>query len=541
MATIPTLMPTTPDVIPGRAFVQHPPRETRRHRRGRHLAHAALLAVLSLIVGGGVATGAGLVLVAVPIVVACILIGLRDWRLSIYGLLIFLPYSGLIIIAAYPATGAPALVKDVLFVLPAYIGFSGALILAGQKVRVPGFPLGLVLLFALVVCLQLFNPGVPLFIVGLIGVKVWLLYIPMAYLGYHLIRTKSDLRRVLAIMCSAAVIPAVVGIIEGVIVGAGGGDIVYAWYGDAARAVTQQFAEVQAGDATINRIPSTFSFATQAYLFFISMLGVTYGYWRGFLGRSRRTAGIGAVLFILIACAALLTGTLGAILAVPVAVLFMLALDGVNVRLMIWLPLLVLGTLTGVASVFDTSASGLVVSAFGHGIDQFGLNSVDGFRDAFSRTIVGMGSGIDTVAARHSLPTLYDSIGGRPAESWWVKSVLELGVAGLVLAVAMLTAVLVHSWRAHRGLVDPQLRSVSSGLLMIVTFVVFYNFKGSYLDFDPTNVLFWLFVGILLKLPHLDERHIATTTRGSLRGAVPGCQSHNPPSQSHHALARPYV
>src|SRR5206468_984511 len=307
---------------------------------------ALLFVVTAVLVGASVSAGAGALLIIAIVGGGFTWAGVRDWRRALLGLLVFLPYSGLLIIAAYPATGPATLVKDLLFVIPAYLGFAGTSLIRGSSKPMVGFPLGIVLVFAVLVVLELLNPTLPSLVVGLIGTKVWLMYIPMALLGYHLVRTKADLNRVLFLMCSAAVIPLCIGVVEGIIINTPQANIVYGWYGKAAGAVTQDFANVGGATATINRVPSTFSFVAQYYLFTISMVAIVYAYWRGFLSYSQRTAGVGALLFLLVVFASVVSGARGAIVAVPAMILVMLVLDGVSIRLMLWLPVVAVGALS---------------------------------------------------------------------------------------------------------------------------------------------------------------------------------------------------
>jgi len=481
-----------------------------REHPGRKAAWVIVVVLLALLVGRSVTAGFGPLVVVALIMVAFVALGMRSWRTSVLALLVFLPYSGLLIIATYPQTGPATLVKDFLFVIPAYLGFVGTYVLRQRDVRIPGFPLGCFVLFAMVVVFQLTNPALPNLVVGLIGAKVWLMYIPMAYLGYHLIRTRDDLRQVLFLICAAGVGPVIVGIVEGVLVNTGHPEVVYRWYGDAAAAVTQEFAVVGTGSVSISRVASTFSFVGQYYLFTVVMLVVSYAYWKGFLTLSNHKSMLGLILFMLVVLASLLSGARGAILFVPATIFVMLALDGVRVRAGVWVILSggALVALSVTAAVFGASLAELLRQVWDHALGQFVINTVDGFRNAFDHLLVGLGTGVDTQAARYALPALnpFELVGGRVEEGWWVKLVLELGIAGLILAVFMITVITMRAFQVHRQLRDPQLRSVSAALLALIIFMIANNFKGSYLDLDPMNVLFWLFIGIVYKLPQLDEQ-----------------------------------
>lgn len=463
---------------------------------------------LAALVGFAVAAGLWLYVLELVIVAAAVLAGLRNWRFSVLALLVFLPYSGLLIIASHPDTGPAVLAKDVLFVIPAYLGFGGAYLLQRRDVSVPGFPLALVVALATVTLLQLLNPTLPNLLVGIIGMKVWLMYIPMAVLGYHLIQRREDLERMLRLMALVAIVPCVIGIVEGVLIGQGQAASVYRLYGDAAGVVSQGFADVGGEVGQIRRVPSTFSFVTQYYLFTMAMLAVAYAYWRGFLARKRGLAPlIGVALFTLVAFAAVLSGARGALLGVPLLTVLMLLLDGFDVRRHWLLPVAAVAAIFAAASVFGTSPSALVSEVADHGFSEFSVQTVDGFRDAFDRTVFGLGTGVDSVPARYALPEFdpYALVGGKFAESWWVKALLELGIVGLVLVVVLMLSVLARLAGAHLRVKDPSLRAVSAAFVALAVFVVFYNFKASYLDLDPMNVIFWLFVGITLKLPRLEE------------------------------------
>lgn len=101
---------------------------------------------------------------------------LGRWRYLLHGLFIFIPFSGILV---FWSDNAPLMVlaKDILYVLPLLI--AGAIfnprVLAASLV--PAWLTILITLFALVVILQMMNPGVLSLGMALIGLKVWLLYI----------------------------------------------------------------------------------------------------------------------------------------------------------------------------------------------------------------------------------------------------------------------------------------------------------------------------------------------------------------------------
>jgi hypothetical protein len=485
-------------------------RRSRRAWRGPSGADVVLvLVVLALAAATAftVVNGLWIGLVGLLVIAVAFVAGLQDWRRSFVGLIVFLPYSGLFILAAYPASGPATLLKDLLFVLPIYAGFLGTYALRGRLPRIPGFPLGLALAFAAIVVLQMFAPTLPSVVVGLIGAKVWLMYVPLALVAFVYLRTRRDLDVLLTVMALAAVIPCLVGIVEGILVNTGRGDVVYGWYGDAASAATQEFSNVGVGTATIKRVPSTFSFVGQYSLFTIISFCVAYAWWRAVLIPRGRHVWMGPTLLGIVALAALLSGARGPVFALPALLAVMLVLDGIRLRTWVLAPALIVIALAVAASVFGTGLAELIASTWDHAIFEFDIGTVQGVEHALDRTYLGLGTGVDTVQARYGLPDFnpFGLVGGRVEEAWWIKAILELGLVGLVIVVAFVVAVLRATFRAHLSVRDPELRSVSAAFFALLTYAVFFNFKGAAMDLDPMNVIFWVFVGAILRMPSLQE------------------------------------
>lgn len=112
-----------------------------------------------------------------------------------------------------------------------------------------------------------------------------------------------------------------------------------------------------------------------------------------------------------------------------------------------------------------------------------------------SLTAFGHGTGWDTNAA------LRYGEGGqrRYIENWFAKSSLELGVLGLLSVTVALAALLAHLLRPLRSL-DPGARQLAAPVFALLALTAVSLFKGPFIDFDPLNVYFWLFAGMLAGL-----------------------------------------
>jgi hypothetical protein len=476
--------------------------------RRREALVVAVAAALSAVTGMMISRGLAVQLIVLAGLTAGLLVGLIDWRRSVYALLAYLPFSGIASVLLYPRTAPAVLVKDFLFVIPAYVGFLLQRLSARRPMSFRGAPTWLLASFAVLVLGQAFNPGVPSGVVAAIGVKVWLFYIPLCFLGYHLVGGRRDLYRLLGVMSVAAVIPALVGIGEALLVYAGKGALVYSAYGPAAASVTQDFVQFDLTEgASLRRVPSTFTFVAQYFAFTVSMVAVTYAWWRGVLAKTRAAA-LGATLWLLLLLAGFLSGARAAFLFLPFLVVLILVLEGPRVSkalARIMAPAVVL--LFVVVMILGSSVRAVLLHTVQTGLEEFSYVFVNGFRQGFALTLTGFGPGVDTSAARYAFtqPDQFNAVNGFWYESWYVKVLLELGVAGLIIVVLLLATLLTTLIRQHRRLRDAGLRSISASVLGLVIWNVVFNVKAQYLDMDPMNVYFWLLLGLLFKLPTLDR------------------------------------
>lgn len=485
------------------AAVRRPPPWSGR-REALVVAGAAAVAIPT---GAMVGRGLAVPIFALAGLTVALLVGLTDWRRALYGLLLYLPFCGVASVLLYPNTTHAILAKDFLFVIPAYVGFLAQHVSAGRPMSFRGAPTWLLACFAALVLGQAFYPNLPGPIVAAIGAKVWLFYIPLCFLGYHLVRDRRDLHRLLGFISLAAVIPALIGIGEALLLYAGHGDLVYGAYGPAAASVTQDFARFDlAGGASLRRVPSTFTFVAQYFSFTVAMVAVAYAWWRGNPARARGAPRFG--VWLLLFLAGLLSGARAAFLFLPFLMALVVVLEGRTARrsaARLLAPALLLLGLT--AAVIRTTVGSVLAHATAVGVEEFGYVFVDGFRQGLARTLMGLGTGANTNAARYVLGQTDRFVGvdGTWYESWYVKALLELGVAGLVILALLFGTIVTRALRQHRGLRDPGIKAVSASLLALLLWNLVFNVKAQYLDIDPMNVYFWLFLGVLFKLPTLDE------------------------------------
>lgn len=441
---------------------------------------------------------------AVPAALGIWLAIFLRWQRGIYFLVAFLPYAGVVTLMMRPSP-VGTLVKDLLLVLPTYAIFFLMHTAELRKARIPQALTLLLLAFGALVLLQMFNPGLKNMIVGAVGAKVWLLYIPLAYLVSVMIQTPEDLIRLLRLAVAVAVIPCVLGIAEFVLSTAIGYEATMTMiYGRNAADVTQGFAFFRMG-ADFFRIPSTFTYITQYSGFTLMMVVVVYMHqsiefdlrWRAF---SRVMI---AVVFI----ACMLSGARSNFLFTPFLFLLILFLDAKLTRLAIGLlfgPLVMATTLqvagldilqlfTATTALTETYGSDLVIPDLIRSLSNNPLGSGTG---------MNTGGVINLLSAAEQATLVL-------IEGYYSKAVVELGVLGVMLLVLIFLAIIFFGLQVRTQLRDPLGRSCAAAIVAFVIIMMLHSFKGWQIDLDPINVWYWIFVGILFRLPTLHFERFA--------------------------------
>jgi hypothetical protein len=454
------------------------------------LAPGAIAVVLAIV---GVGTDSGWIAAGGSVLITLTTgMAIARWRRVAILLLAYLPFTGLLSLLLYPHTFRGDMARDVLIVTPLYIG----LVASKEPVRLPRSVVIPVALLSTLAILQLFNSSLPSPIVGLIGLRGWLFFIPLMLVGARLASDMNSTLRVLRIALIAGLPVLLVGLVEALALAEGKAAVLYRLYGSSARgAFTTGDTATQGAAVTLgalHRVPSIFSYPAAYYCFCLAMLVPGYFLWRS--GQSRGIRRLGLAGFVLAVVCALTSGTREAFLTVPLAVAVTLYLDGIRPNLRA-LAASGVGWLAAVTllHVPVRSLPGYLLNLSSvEGGDVLGY----GFRVAHSVTWLGLGPGTDTNAARNVAgPGLFDAIGGWQ-ESYLVKSWIELGVPGLLLVVWMLVAVTrTVSGRAAAAGPARSMAAASGGFLIAALAT---SIKGAILDQAPANAYFWLFAGIAI-------------------------------------------
>jgi hypothetical protein len=436
--------------------------------------------------------------IALPLLIVglyCVLQSLTSWVTGIRLLIVALMFGG-IAGARAGVTILPIAFRDALIVLPLYVAFAASKAGRQALARVPpalGLGVGAVIAW---IALSLFNPNSLSGLQLMIGLKVWLFYMPFVVVGIALASRPEAMFKIFRTLLVCGLVACGVGLAQAALVRAIGYEPAMSlFFGASASAVTQRFAEFSEGGG-IYRIPGTFSFAAQYVEFLFLFIVVTAI--EANTDPDSRYRRLGRIAFYFGILAGLFSGTKAAFLAFPVLACLFLAFGLIRGRLAIGAPIaLAIGAVAIEAAKLDPLA-----------LASFGLQQAQGYSQGFVLDQIaaavrygplGQGIGSSTGAARFAtgVSTAASQLG---FESYYAKIAAELGTIGLTifailfLGIAIKTVMIAHHHRTRSGnvLVAP--------LAIYVLMNLVYSFKGFVIDTDPGNVFFWLSLGLMLGL-----------------------------------------
>ncbi|KZL51353.1 hypothetical protein A2T98_02610 [Nodularia spumigena CENA596] len=444
-------------------------------------------------------------------------------RPALFAFLIYMPFAGTI---TYYIGNNPILqlAKDS-FYIPALIAFwqtcrqQGLPFIVPKAIKTP-------LIILLVCCLltlifinggQQLNPDpvglleteaneIPI-AMGILGIKVFLGYIPLIGCAYYLIRNQEDfffLSRLQVVIiltcCSLGIIQYLLltsGICEGTR-NATGADLFKAaiearcYFGGSLLYSPSQ---------GLIRLPGTFVAPWQWAWFLIS--STFFAFATGFTDPKLiwRLVGLGSLATVLIN--AVISGQRVAFAIVPISFVILLVATGQIRNLKRFIPMgLGLAVILGIAlatnpTVVEERANSFVDRVESAPPEQFIAQQ---FEENWRNVVSPIGSGLGR--ATNSARAL-----GRTklVEAYYPKVLYEVGILGVLAFLALVTTLTITGFKTYRSIKDPNLRTYAAALWIFILFIS-YNTYYYPLDVDPVAVYYWFFAGVLFKMPLLDKQ-----------------------------------
>jgi hypothetical protein len=358
------------------------------------------------------------------------------------------------------------------------------------------------------------------FAVGIVGLKILLSYIPLVLCGYYLIEQKRDLFVVNRLLIVMILVCCVLNLIQYFLLVQGicpdneflnqlevlvpkSDTEFYPNITEKASLKAQCFvggSVLYNPDRGLIRLPGTFSDPWQWSWFLVSSSVISYA--ASFSDPQKRWRVAGWVAMVLVFLATLVSGQRIPFLLVP---LFYLVLFIATSKHKQKLPLKL-----GILGLISLLA--VTLNPF---IQERGLNFLD--RWLYSSPIdfvgnqmqwmfnyvqlFGFGLGTASSGARH----LAGEEGIRLIETYYAKLLYEIGIVGFIAFMALVTILCILTFKAYLKVKNAALKHWG---LCIWIFLLFISYNPYYypLSVEPVSVYYWLFAGILLKLPEIRDK-----------------------------------
>ena len=444
----------------------------------------------------------------------CTTLSFKYPRHALWAFLIYMPLSGSV---TYALGSSPLLqlAKDG-FYIPALFGVIQycrreklPVLIPRQMVAPVGILLGLCLMTLLVVNGgQQLNPapGDQPILMGILGLKVLMGYMPLVVCAYYLLRDRRDLLFLMRLTVMMILICCALAFIQYVLLKTGycpgtrfaqGPELYRAslnarCFVGGALLYTPQFNQI--------RLPGTFVAPWQWGWFLISGAFLAFATAFSDPKAQWRTAGLVSLASVFIM--AVLSGQRVALILVPAVFITLLVLTGQVVNLKRFIPgAAVLGAVLGYAALRNPDILSRRVESLQSRWEASPphLFILEQFQRSLNHQgLLGNGLGRATNAAR----TLGDT---ELIETYYPKLLYEIGVLGTLTFLVLVTMLTALTFWAYRSTRDRTLRSYGAALWLFVLFIS-YNTYYYPLDVDPVAVYYWFFAGVVLKLPELERQ-----------------------------------
>ncbi len=428
---------------------------------------------------------------------------LARWRMSVYIFMTYVVVEGFLLnyFSTLPELN---LLKDI-FVVALFVGL-GATLVARGIVPIPWTSWMIPFAgFSLVYIAQVFNPALPNILVGLVGIRVTLMYALLVPVAFWFFDARERVFSFFLFMVLSSIPVAAFGIVQYfagpswlIAISPGFERAIFYAYGFSNRPGLSYFR-------TISTFVQTGGFSVYLHC----LMTLTLAVWCVPALRKHRIWV--AVAFVLQFIAALTTGGRGPLAMLILSVGFLLILHRGSIRmgpLLVLIPLLFWGSIFAVGEQFvDRFATMLDFDYATH--RNMGL--MEGwFNEAMKSDWIGLGAGYACIASRHAGAT---PLNGSALENAFARIRFESGVPGLALYFLFILTVAIEILRTPFQVRDPGLRWLCGGASAYVMVSLLVLPMGTPFEVSPSNVYLWFFMGFIAKARALDSRQLQEEIR----------------------------
>jgi hypothetical protein len=346
------------------------------------------------------------------------------------------------------------------------------------------------------------------FLQGVLGFKVLLGYVPLIFCTYYLIKDKPTLLFFSRLLVTLAIICCVLGLMQYWMLKTGRCAGTRGYLGDSLFKATLEARCLVGGglvyspEVNMIRLPGTFVSPWHWAWFLVSSAVICYASAFSEISQKWRLAALVGLTLVLIN--AVVSGQRLAFFAVPMIVGLMTILTGQIANLKRFLPIIFSVALL-LAVGFSFLNPDFVQQRYDSAIARWQNSPPTAFiqeqLDFAIRNqggILGRGLGVATSSARFFGDISF-------VETFHSKVLFELGYIGFALYMIFITHLVYLAFRTYLSLKDSTLRGFAGSYWVLLPFVAYLPYWYA-LDTDPVGVYYWIFAGVIFKLPVIEKQ-----------------------------------
>jgi len=455
---------------------------------------------------------AGILIVAGAVVVAI----LNDWRRGLYVFVAWILFEDFVRkflgnnMAIYFG-------KDVLAIILYFSFFKAQRAKRVQTFRIPfRIPLLLFIWYGL---LQVFNPASSSIFYGILGIKLYFLYVPLIFVGYALFQSEDDLQRFFSFNCILILVVAGLGLVQSIV---GPTFLAPATLQEDIRELSTLYRTAPVSGAIAYRPSSVFVSAGRFQDFLIVSWLISLGYAGYLLLRSRRGRVLAFITVGVVGVASLMSASRGVFMwnagiALVVAAGFLWGApwrQGEALRMIRTIQRVTLAVGLGtvllvtffpeelgprMAIYSETLLPNSPTSELVHRTQAYPLQQL-GYAFDHPRWPYGYGIGTCSLGVQYIIRIMHVRPMYIGVEGGVGNLIVELGIVGLVLWVVLGLAISLSAWKVVRELKGTPWFPLSF-VIFLFSFLLFFpmTYVGtSYQDFVVSAYL-WLLLGMLYR------------------------------------------
>ncbi|MFO8040116.1 MAG: hypothetical protein R6U67_11785 [Sodalinema sp.] len=443
--------------------------------------------------------------------------------LALWLLVIYMPFSGTVTYWLGGGNIVFQAAKDAL-AIPAMISIFWRLTKQEQPLIIPRalkkpliIMLSLVLLTLLTINLPLNfadtnPPGRNFLLMGVLGLKILLGYLPLITCTYYMLQTKRDFWRFTRLHVVLAVICCSLGLVQYAMLATGLCQGTDHLLGDALFQATVD-AKCFVGGALLYtpshnaiHLPGTFVSPWQWTWFLIANTFLMLA--SALADPSPKWRSISFLAMALILISTIISGQSIALLLTPFIVILILAITGLSSKprrsVLLFLGLLLI---TGISFIlFPNFIRGRIDAAINWWQASPPISFITNQLQIVSqdKTLLGHGLGRATNSTRIFGET-------RLIEAYYPKLLYEIGILGVAAFLGLVTVITVVTFRVWRSLTQKRWQCYAACFWLFILLISYQSYYYP-LDVVPIAIYYWMIIGATLRLPILEQEDIREST-----------------------------